>query len=470
MNDVENRIKKLTEHTYGTWSRQKAWKTPILITDAEGVHMYDDQNKPYLDFSSQLMCSNLGHKNPAIIEAIVKQAEKLPYVAPAFANESAIAAVEALGTVMPEGLNKFFFSTSGTEANEAALKMVRQSKMPAYKVISRYHSYHGATPAGAAFTGDPRRWFAEQARCTVPGVRFAPDNYCYRCPFDLEYPDCRIQCARYLDYMFKEEGNVAAMIVEPVVGTNGRIVPPPEYFPLLREICNENGVLLIADEVMSGWFRTGKAFSIEHWNVVPDILTTAKGSTAAYTPAGITASVDSVSGFFEEELFCHGHTYAYHPLAASAIPAAISEYRKLFESGLPQKASRHLQEKLYALADQHECIGDVRGIGHFWALEIVKNRKTKEPFDVKADKLSGKVLMTGRIAADAMTNGLYMAAWYDTLVIAPPLIITEEQIDEGVDILDRSLKIGDEEAVSTGTAASRSSEYSEASQQVGQRV
>ncbi len=460
MNEIADAVRRYATHTYGTWNRQKAWSGPILITDAEGVYMTDHRGKRYLDFSSQLMCSNLGHKNPAVIEAIVKQAEKLPYVAPAFATEASMAAVEALRTVVPEPLGKFFFSTSGTEANEAALKLVRQSRAPAFKIISRYRSYHGATPAGAAFTGDPRRWYAERARCTVPGVRFAPDVYCYRCPFDLDYPDCKIQCARYLDYMIKEEGNVAAMIVEPVVGTNGRIVPPPEYFPLLRRICDQNGVLLIADEVMSGWFRTGKAFAIEHWNVLPDVLTTAKGATGAYTPLGLTATTDQVAAFFQEELFCHGHTYAYHALAASAIPAAVAEYRKLFDSGLPQRASRHLQARLYQLAERHECIGDVRGIGHFWALELVKNRRTKEPFDVKADKLSGKPLMTAKVAADAMQRGLFLNAWYGDLVIAPPLIITEEQIDEAVDILDQSLMIADQEVESTGIPASRSSEFS----------
>ena len=459
MSQAVEKIKALTDHTYGTWNRQSAWTTPLLITDAEGVYFYDDKGKSYIDFSSQLMCSNLGHKNKAVIEAITKQAEKLAYVAPGFANEAAIEAVEALRAVMPKNLNKFFFSTSGTEANEAALKMVRQSKAPAYKVISRYHSYHGATAAGAAFTGDPRRWFAEQARCVVDGVCFAPDSYCYRCPFDLAYPDCKVQCARYLDYMIKEEGNVAAMIVEPVVGTNGRIVPPPEYFPILRKICDENDVLLIADEVMSGWFRTGKTFAMENWDVEPDLLTTAKGATAAYTPVGITVSSDKVAEYFEKELFCHGHTYAYHPLAASAIPAAIAEYDKLFKSGLPQKASQHLEKKLYELGDKHICVGDVRGIGHFWALEIVKNRKTKEPFDYKADKLSGKALMTAQIAGDAMQQGVYMAAWYDTLVIAPPLIITEEQIDAAIEIIDKSLKIGDEQAVETDVAASHSAEY-----------
>jgi taurine--2-oxoglutarate transaminase len=459
MVDLADRIEELTDHTYGTWNRQKAWSTPRFIQDAEGVYMYDDQDKPYLDFSSQLMCSNLGHKNKVVLEAIVKQAEKLPYIAPAFATEAGIAAVEALRTVLPEALTKYFFSTSGTEANEAALKIVRQSQAPAYKVISRYRSYHGATPAGAAFTGDPRRWYAETARCAIQGVRFAPDPYCYRCPFGLEYPGCRVQCARYLDYMIKEEGNVAAMIIEPVVGTNGRIVPPPEYYPIIKRICKENGVLLIADEVMSGWFRTGTTFAIQHWNVVPDLLTTAKGATAAYTPLGITATSKPIADFFEEELFCHGHTYAYHPLAASAIPAAVSEYKKLMKTGLPGRAAEHLQAKLYELAESHECIGDVRGIGHFWALELVKNRKTREPFNVKADKLSGAPLMTAKVAGDAMQRGLFLNAWYGDLVIAPPLVITEEQIDEGINVLDKSLAIADREVESTGIEASRSSEY-----------
>jgi taurine--2-oxoglutarate transaminase len=459
MSQAVEKIKALTDHTFGTWNRQSGWKTPMLVTDAEGIYFYNADGKPFIDFSSQLMCSNLGHKNKAIIEAIVKQAEKLPYAAPGFVTEASIAAVEALKTVVPEPLNQFFFSTSGTEANDGALIMTRQSKAPAYKIVSRYHSYHGATSGGLSFTGDPRRWPAEQARYTVQGVRFAPDNYCYRCPFKMSYPQCDVLCARYLDYLFKEEGNVAAFIVEPVVGTNGRIVPPPEYFPIVRQICNENDVLLIADEVMSGWFRTGTAFAMQNWNVAPDIMTTAKGASNAYTPVAITMTTEKIKSHFEDEFFCHGHTYAYHALAASAIPAAVAEYDKLFKSGLPQQVSQHLEKKLYKLGDKHICVGDVRGIGHFWALEIVKNRKTKEPFDTKADKLSGKALMTAKIAGDAMQQGLYMAPWYDTLVIAPPLIITEDQVDEAIDILDKALKIGDEQAVETDVPASRSSVY-----------
>ena len=193
MGEIENRIRTMAEHTYGTWNQQKNWQSPLLITDAEGIYFYDNTGKRYIDFSSQLMCSNLGHKNKVVIDAIVKQAEKLPYVAPGFITEILIEAVEALRSVFPEKLSKFFFSTSGTAANEAAMKMLRQSKFPSYKVISRYHSYHGATAVGQSFTGDSRRWYAELARTVVDGVVFAPDNYCYRCPFGITYPECNVQ-------------------------------------------------------------------------------------------------------------------------------------------------------------------------------------------------------------------------------------------------------------------------------------
>jgi taurine--2-oxoglutarate transaminase len=259
--------------------------------------------------------------------------------------------------------------------------------------------------------------------------------------------------------MIREEGNVAAIIVEPIVGTNGRLIPPPEYYPMLRKTCDEHGVMLIADEVMSGWFRTGTAFAMEHWGVVPDFITTAKGASAAYTPVAVTATSEKVAAFFEEEVFCHGHTYAFHPLSAAAIPAAISELKKVMASGLPQRVAAHLKQKLYKLADRHICVGDVRGIGHFWGIELVRNRQTREPFDTKADKFGTKALMTGRVAADAMQRGVYISPWYDTLVIAPPLIINETQVDTALEALDRSLEIADQEALDTGTPVSHSTEY-----------
>lgn len=444
----EGRLEKGAEltadHTYGTWRAQREWKKPLSVARAEGVFFFDEEGKSYLDFSSQLMCSNLGHGNEAIIDAICEQAKKLPYVAPGFLCEMKERATRALLDIVPRGLDTFFFSTSGTEANEAALKIIRQYMAPKYKIISRYHSYHGSTAGSMALTGDLRRWFAEPMN-VMPGVIFAPDAYCYRCPFSLEYTRCNIQCAEYVDYMIKEEGNVAAIFIEPVVGTNGIIVPPKEYFPRLREIADENGVLLVVDEVMSGWWRTGKLFAVDHWNVEPDILTTAKGCTGAYVPLGITLTGSKIKQHFDERFFSHGHTYAMHPLSLSALPAAIEEYKKLVASGLMEKVSKHLEKRLCELMSSHECVGDVRGIGHFWAVEIVKDRGTKEPFNTKQDKASLKPLMTGNISKEALRRGLHIVSWYNHFIIAPPLIITEEEVDKGMEVFDEVLKIADNE-------------------------
>lgn len=459
MSSIDPRVQEIAHHTYGTWRRQDQWVAPLLIEDAEGVHMTAANGRTYLDFSSQLMCSNLGHKNQAVIEAIVQQARRLPFVAPGFTSEAAFNAVRALRDLMPRGMDKYFFSTSGTEANEAAIKIARQMKAPHYKILSRYRSYHGATATSITLTGDPRRILAEQARCTVDGVRFAPDAYCYRCPFQLSYPNCDLQCATYVEYMLQEEGNVAAMIVEPVVGTNGRIVPPPEYFPLLREICDHYGVLLIADEVMSGWYRTGKPFAIQHWGVTPDILTTAKGCTGAYAPTGITATTREVANFFEKIPFDHGHTYASHPLVLAPIPAAIAEYQKLVDSGHLEAMAAYLKERVIEVAQRHISVGDVRGIGHFWALELVKDRKTKEPFNTKADKFSPKAIMTNQVAARAMEQGVYFVAWYDTIMIAPPLIVEREQINQALQVLDQALEVADLEAIEQDVPVSISSDF-----------
>ena len=455
--DNREKLKAFTDHSYGPWKKQKDWKEPVYIARAEGVHLYDENNKPYIDFSSQFMCSNLGHGNRAIIDAIHQQAEELVYVAPLFAHKSGEKATEALMTVMPEGLNKFFFSTSGSLANESAVQIIRQCMSPSYKIIARYHSYHGGTASGMTLTGGPRHRFAERDHYGIQGVIFAPDAYCYRCPFGQKYPECNVHCAEYVDHMIKEEGNVAAVFIEPVVGTNGKQVPPPEYLPRLRQICDENGVLLVVDEVMSGWFRTGPAFAVDNWKVKPDILTTAKGCTSSYTPVGITATSGRVTEYYEDNTIYFGFTYTMHPLMMAAIPAAISEYSKLQASGILSRVSKYLQMRLYELQERHECIGDVRGIGHFWALELVKNRKTRELFNVKADKFYKK-LLADRLAAEALKKGMFIMSWYDHLTVAPPLIITEEEVDEGIKILDEVLEIADKEVEHTGIPGSRSSE------------
>ena len=324
---TSEQVSDLTRQTnYGTWRFQKSWK-PLHVADAEGCWFTDGAGKRYLDFSSQLMCVNLGHKNPRVVEAIAQQARELCYAAPGYATTSRARLSAKLLEVLPEGLNKFFFATSGTEANEAAFKIARMVTGK-NKIISRYRSYHGSTAGSIAATGDPRRWAMEPAG-KIGGVVFAPETNCYDCPIKHTYPACNIACADYIEHMIRNEGDVAAIIVEPVVGTNGVLVPPPEYLPRLREICSRHGVLLIADEVMAGWGRTGKWFSVDHWNVRPDILVTAKGITSAYVPLGLCATTTQIADYFEDHYFSHGHTYEAHPLTLGPAVAAIEEMQRL---------------------------------------------------------------------------------------------------------------------------------------------
>jgi taurine--2-oxoglutarate transaminase len=443
----DDTIDLVSKYTYGTWRFQRAWKKPPHIVDAEGVYFTDASGKKFLDFSSQLMCSNLGHKNKALIDAIVEQAKKMPYISPAYSIDLRAKVSEELVKVLPAGLEKIFYSTSGTEANEAALKITRlymNSKWGAYKIISRYASYHGATAASIACTGDPRRWFSEPAS-KVDGTVFAPDCYCYRCPFHQKYPECGITCAEYVDYMIKNESHVAGIIIEPVVGTNGVIVPVKEYLPRLRQIADENGVLLIADEVMAGWGRTGTWFAVDNWGVKPDIITTAKGSTGAYTPLGITATTRKIADYFEENYFAHGHTYEAHPMSLAPVVAAINEYKRLNLFDNAKKMGTYMGKRLNELKEKHVSVGDVRGIGLFWALEIVKNRETRKPFNTRADKAAGVPLMVDKVCAKMGDKGVIVSSWLSHFVVAPPLIINKEQIDQGIDAFDEALKIADQE-------------------------
>jgi taurine--2-oxoglutarate transaminase len=428
--------------TYGTWRFQKGWK-PLHIVDAEGCYFYDSTGKKYLDFSSQLMCVTLGHKNKAVIQAIEEQARKMPYIGPGYATDVRAELSKLLLEVLPKGLEKFFFATSGTEANEAAFKIARMYTGKT-KIISRYNSYHGSTMGSIAATGDPRRWAMEPAG-KIPGVIFAPEVNCYRCPLNHTYPECEIACVEYIDYMIRNESDVAAAIVEPVVGTNGVLIPPKEYMPRLREICDEHNVLLIADEVMSGWGRTGKWFAVDHWDVKPDILTTAKGITTAYVPLGLCATTKKIADYFDDHYFSHGHTYEAHPLTLAPAIAAINEYKRLDLIDRAREMGEYLSPQLRRLKEKHPSVGDVRGIGLFWAVELVKDSKAKKTFNTYTDKVSGTPLVVDKVSAEMMKNGVFLQSWVSHFVIAPPLIITKEEIDTGVDALDQALVIADHE-------------------------
>ena len=435
-------ISELTRKlNYGTWRFQKGW-TPLHIADAEGCYFIDGNGKRYLDFSSQLMCVNLGHKNRAVIEAIAAQARALPYIAPGYATDVRVELSQLLLDVLPAGLEKFFFTTSGTEANEAAIKIARLFTGKT-KILARYRSYHGSTMASIAATGDPRRWPVEPA-AKGQGVIFGPEVNCYKCPIKHQYPQCDVACADYLEHMIENESDVAAVLIEPVVGTNGVLVPPPEYLPRLRQICDRHNVLLIADEVMSGWGRTGKWFAVDHWDVKPDILVTAKGITSAYVPLGLCATTKRIADHFEDHMFAHGHTYEAHPMTLAPAIATIHEMERLNLIERARDMGAYLGERLNWLKERHPSIGDVRGLGLFWAIELVKNKVTKQPFNTKDDKISGRPLLVDKIAAEMMKNGVTVNSWISHFVIAPPLIIEKSEIDLGIAAFDNALKMADD--------------------------
>lgn len=434
-------ISELTRKlNYGTWRFQKGW-APLHVVDAEGCFFIDGNGKRYLDFSSQLMCVNLGHKNPAVIRAIEEQARALPYIAPGYATDVRVELSQLLLEVLPKGLEKFFFTTSGTEANEAAFKIARLFTGRT-KIVARYRSYHGSTMASIAATGDPRRWPVEPA-AKGQGVVFAPEVNCYKCPIRHHYPECDMACADYLEHIIENESDVAAVLIEPIVGTNGVLVPPPEYMPRLRRICDRHHVLLIADEVMSGWGRTGKWFALDHWDVQPDILVTAKGITSAYVPLGLCATTKRVADYFEDHLFAHGHTYEAHPLTLGPAVATIREMQRLNLVERSRDMGVYLGQQLSALKNKHASIGDVRGLGLFWAIELVRNRTTRAPLNTKEDKISGKPLVVDRVAGEMLKSGIAVNPWISHFVIAPPLIIERSEIDLAIEAFDRALSIAD---------------------------
>lgn len=442
--DIANIV---AEYTFGTWRKQAGWK-PLVIKKAYGCYFEDLNGKRYLDFSSQLMCSNLGHANKRIIEAVKNQMSTLEYIQPGYATEIRSKLTLELKSILPENLVKYFFGSSGTDANEAAIKIIRlfHKKDGKIKIISNYNSYHGSTMGSVSLTGDFRR-IAIDTVYSSSHIIHGPPPYCYRCPLKLKYPECNLACADYLEYIIKNEGNVGGIFLEPVTGTNGVIIPPEGYLKRVREIANENDVIFVADEVMSGWGRTGKWFAVDNWNIKPDILTTAKGITGAHIPLSLVATNRKISEYFEENYFAHGMTYEAHPVPIAAAVAAIQEYKEknLIENS--KELGEILRKRLEEIKEKHVSVGDVRSIGLFGAVELVKDREKKVPFNTYEDKINGKALVTDKVAKVAMEKGVYLNTWVTHFIIAPPLIITKKELEEGLDVIDESLKISDEEVI-----------------------
>lgn len=437
--EPKDRIIELEQkYVLHTWSKQADYDSPVII-GGEGSWFFDSQGNRYLDFASQAMSNNLGHQHPDIVAAICEQAKKLCYAVPGFATEARAHLAEKIASKVPSPLAKTFFTTGGAEANENAIKIARYYTGK-QKILTRWRSYHGASAGAITLSGDPRRWASEPG---IPGVVRIMDCYCYRCPFGLSYPGCNLRCAEHVGEVIELEGphTVAAVLIEPIVGSSGIMVPPDGYLSRIAEICRQNGVLLIFDEIMVGYGRTGKWFACQHWDVVPDILTMAKGLTSAYIPLGaVTVSSDIAQSFENRVLYC-GLTYSGHALSCAAGIAAIDAYERYNVIDNSRRMGELLGNELDRIAKQHPSVGDVRGRGLFWAVELVRNTQTQErfvPWNQNSPTISS-------IVTKAMARGLFLPYRWNFFMFAPPLIISEKELLLGLEIFDDLLTYADRE-------------------------
>jgi taurine--2-oxoglutarate transaminase len=421
---AEEIVELSREFTFFSWSIQGETH-PIPVVRAEGVYFWDAHGKRYLDFASQLVNANVGHQNPRVVKAIQEQAAQLAFVAPGMTTEPRALLGRKLAEIAPGDLKKTFFALGGAEANENAIKIAR-FYTGRHKILARYRSYHGATHGAIALTGDYRRLPVEPA---MPGVVHILDPYCYRCPFGWTRDTCHRECISHVEEIIQHEGpdQIAAIILEGVTGTNGLIIPPDDYWPRLREICDKYGILLISDEVMSGWGRTGTWFAVDNWKVVPDIITTAKGLTSGYVPLGAAIVSEKIARFFDDKYLYAGLTYNGHALACAAALANIEAYEEdhIFENA--RTVGAHLGKRLEEFKRKHKMVGDVRYIGLFSGIEFVRDRTSKEPTDLAPLK------------SFLLEHGLYVFNFKNVLFVVPPLIISKEQLDEGLALLDEGI-------------------------------
>ena len=434
-------VAQCKKHTFWTWSAQGA-ADPIPVVRALGIYFWDADGKRYIDMNSQAMCSNIGHGNRRVIEAIKSQAEELAYVGPGMATRIRAEIGPLLAAHTPGDLDTFLFTLSGAEANENAIKLAR-AFTGRDKIITRYRSYHGASAGAGTLTGDPRRWACEPG---IPGVVRAFDPYGYRCTFRREgCRDCPMYCLSHIEEIIQLEGqhNIAAVLIEPITGANGLIVPPDGYLQGLRRLCDKYGILLICDEVMSGFGRSGAWFAVDHWGVVPDIITMAKGFTSAYLPLGCLAMSGRIAAHFDRHVFSGGLTYNSHPMCLAAAAATLRVLEQDDLVGNSRRLGVVMADLHRELKERHPSVGDVRSLGLFGAIELVKNRVSREPLA----PFNGTSPEMARLGSFLRENGMAAFQRWNYLFTIPPLCISEEQLREAFAIIDRGLEITDQAVV-----------------------
>ncbi|MEP6570608.1 MAG: aminotransferase class III-fold pyridoxal phosphate-dependent enzyme [Acidobacteriota bacterium] len=419
-------------HTLFEWSAQAA-VDPIPVARSKGIYFWTPEGKRFIDFNSQLMCVNIGHGDERVIRAISEQAATLAYANPFMATEVRARLALKLAEITPGDIDAFFFTNGGAEANENAIRIARMFT-GRHKIAARYRSYHGGTAGSLTLTGDPRRWAAEPG---IPGVFRIPDFY----HGIQQGSDTTEDVLRRTEEILQLEGpqTVAAIIVEPVVGTNGILIPPDGYMQGLRALCDKYSILLIADEVMAGFGRTGEWFSVDHWKVVPDLISMAKGLTSAYVQLGAVGMRREIADHFQKNVFWGGLTYNSHPLACAAALATIAVYEedKLIENA--RRMGDIMRGLLDDLQARHPSVGATRNIGLFGIVELVRNRETREPMA----PFNGTSPEMGALGKFFRAEGLYTFVRWNTFFTNPPLCITEAELREAFAIIDKGLEITD---------------------------
>ncbi|OFV91027.1 MAG: hypothetical protein A3J75_00965 [Acidobacteria bacterium RBG_16_68_9] len=428
----EEMVALAKRHTLFEWSAQAA-VDPIHVARARGVYFWTPDGTRFIDFNSQSMCVNIGHGDKRVVRAIHEQAAALAYASPALVTEPRARLAAKLAAIAPGDIDVFFFTTGGADANENAIKIARWVT-GRQKILARYRSYHGATAGAAALTGDPRRWAAEPA---VPGVIHVLDPY-----RGIERGwDTAGESLAMLDEVIQLEGpqTIAAFVLETVTGTNGLLVPPDGYLQGVRDVCTKHGILMICDEVMAGFGRTGEWFAVDHWKVVPDLITMAKGLTSAYVPLGAVGMRQPIAEHFRERVFYGGLTYSAHPVACAAALAVIQVYEddRLIENA--RRMGTLMGELMADLSRRHPSVGAARSIGLFGLFELVRDRSTRVPLA----PFNGTSPEMAALAGFFRHEGLYTVVRWNTFFTNPPLCITESELREGFAIIDRGLDITD---------------------------
>ncbi|MFC7925814.1 aspartate aminotransferase family protein [Microbacterium laevaniformans] len=433
-------------HVFHSWSAQ-ALIDPLPVAGGAGATFWDYAGNSYLDFSSQLVNLNLGHQHPDLVAAIQEQAGRLATIQPSMANDTRGELARRISEIAPDGFSKVFFTNGGADANENAVRMARLVTGKR-KVLAMYRSYHGNTSTAITLTGDPRRWANEPADASVVHF-FGP--YAYRSPFHAASPEQETERAlAHLEQTIILEGasTIGAIIIESVVGTNGVLLPPPGYLPGVRELCDRYGIVYIADEVMVGFGRLGTWWGFENFDVVPDLITFAKGVNSGYVPLGGVVISDRIAAHFDTVSFPGGLTYSGHPLACAPGVATFEVFRR---DGILERVrdlgERVVRPRLEQMAARHPSVGEVRGLGLFWAIELVRDRGSREPL-VPFNAAGADAAPMAAFAAACKKAGLWPFTHFNRVHVAPPLIVSEDDLVRGLDIIDRALEVTDAEAAS----------------------